>query len=200
MMNIDKIEDGTLMCKSKLKYVFKVSVCMLSIFSCALFSGCCGNWKKEISHKLPEFGHRNWILVVDEAYPSQVSPGVKTIVTNEDQVEVLSYVLKEIDKSAHIRAVVFLDEELKSVIEDDAPGVAEYKRKLSELLNSSNVKYAEHEKIIGDIDAAADMFNILVLKTDMRIPYTSVFLRLECGYWSEEQEHKRIEHQKNMAK
>jgi hypothetical protein len=27
-----------------------------------------------------------------------------------------------------------------------------------------------------------------VLKTRMTIPYTSVFLRLDCGYWSDEQE------------
>jgi hypothetical protein len=31
-------------------------------------------------------------------------------------------------------------------------------------------------------------FHVLVLKTNMKIPYMSVFIRLECGYWSAEAE------------
>lgn len=29
---------------------------------------------------------------------------------------------------------------------------------------------------------------ILVIKTDMTVPYTSVFVQLDCGYWSPEKE------------
>ena len=32
------------------------------------------------------------------------------------------------------------------------------------------------------------MFNVLLLKTDMVLPYTSVFLQLDCGYWNAEKE------------
>ena len=32
------------------------------------------------------------------------------------------------------------------------------------------------------------MFNVLLLKTDLVIPYTSVFLQLDCGYWNAEKE------------
>jgi hypothetical protein len=42
--------------------------------------------------------------------------------------------------------------------------------------------------MLSDIDEAGKQFNILVLKTDMAIPYTSVFLRLDCKYWSADQE------------
>ena len=31
-------------------------------------------------------------------------------------------------------------------------------------------------------------FNILVLKTNMTIPYASVFIRLDCKYWSADAE------------
>jgi len=34
------------------------------------------------------------------------------------------------------------------------------------------------------------LFNVLILKTDMTLPYTSVFIELECGYWSEAAEKK----------
>ena len=40
-----------------------------------------------------------------------------------------------------------------------------------------------HEEIIGELAKASKLFNVLILKTDMALPYTSVFLRLECGYW-----------------
>jgi hypothetical protein len=29
---------------------------------------------------------------------------------------------------------------------------------------------------------------VLLLKTDLTLPYTSVFIRLDCGYWSDEAE------------
>jgi hypothetical protein len=32
------------------------------------------------------------------------------------------------------------------------------------------------------------MFRILIIKTELTIPYTSVFLELDCGYWDGEAE------------
>jgi hypothetical protein len=29
---------------------------------------------------------------------------------------------------------------------------------------------------------------VLILKTNLRLPYTSVFIELDCGYWSPEAE------------
>jgi hypothetical protein len=45
-----------------------------------------------------------------------------------------------------------------------------------------------HEGIIQELDAAAKLFNVLIIKTDLAIPYTSVFFQLECGYWNGEAE------------
>jgi len=33
-------------------------------------------WKNILARRLPELGHRNWIGVVDSAYPLQTSPGI----------------------------------------------------------------------------------------------------------------------------
>jgi hypothetical protein len=38
------------------------------------------------------------------------------------------------------------------------------------------------------LDEAGKTFNVLILKTNLTLPYTSVFLELDCGYWSEEAE------------
>lgn len=41
-----------------------------------------------------------------------------------------------------------------------------------------------HEKIIANLDEAGATFKIVIIKTDMTLPYTSVFIRLDCGYWN----------------
>ena len=45
-----------------------------------------------------------------------------------------------------------------------------------------------HEDIIRELDASAELFDVLIIKTDLAIPYTSVFFQLECGYWNTESE------------
>lgn len=46
----------------------------------------------------------------------------------------------------------------------------------------------QHREIIDKLDQDAKSFNVLLLKTDMAIPYTSVFLELDCGYWDSAKE------------
>ena len=51
------------------------------------------------------------------------------------------------------------------------------------LLAGAQISRLPHEQIIGKLDAAGKTFQVLLLKTNMTIPYTSVFFELECGYW-----------------
>lgn len=138
-------------------------------------------------------GHRNWIAVVDSAYPLQTSGGIETVETGADQLNVVQAVLESIGKTRHVRPVIFTDAELKAVPENDAPGVSAYRESLSKLLGRINGEKLQaqalpHEQIISKLDDAGKTFHILVLKSTMTIPYTSVFIRLDCGYWTEEQE------------
>ncbi len=147
-----------------------------------------GDWRNEFNTELQLMGHRNWILIVDAAYPLQSRPGIKTLVTGEDQLDVLREVLKAVDQAPHVFAEVFLDKEIDYVPEKEARGIENYRKELKSLLSGREVMKTLHEKLIADVDEAARTFNILILKTNMTIPYTSVFLRLNCGYWSPEQE------------
>jgi hypothetical protein len=70
------------------------------------------DWKKEVQNDLTLLGHRNWIVVVDSAYPWQVSPGVITVETEASQTEVVEYVFNQIKASRHVRPTVYLDQEL----------------------------------------------------------------------------------------
>ena len=151
--------------------------------------GCSNNtWQNRFNSVLPEYGHRNWIVIADSAYPKQSAPGIETIATGKGQLEVLDVVLDAIADAQHVQAIVMLDAELDSVAEADAPGVTEYRRQLKASLKGKEVKVMLHEDIIAELDEGAEMFNILLLKTDLTIPYTSVFLQLDCGYWSGEKE------------
>jgi len=150
-------------------------------------------WQTRLREELPLMGHRNWIAVVDSAYPLQISPGIETIETDGDQLDVVRRVLREVTETKHLRPVAFTDAELKAVPEDDAPGVTHYRDSLNHFLEQFNggtleVQSSPHEEIISRLDDAGKTFHILVLKTRMTIPYTSVFLRLDCGYWTDEQE------------
>lgn len=148
------------------------------------------NWENKLQEELPNYGHRNWIVVADTAYPKQSAPGIETIYTGESQVDVLKKVLSAIDDAPHVFAAVMVDKELDFLTEEDSPGITEYREQLNSLLNGKQKETQLHEEIIGQLDEASKLFNVLLLKSNMTLPYTTIFLRLECGYWDETKERK----------
>jgi len=146
------------------------------------------DWERSLNSLLPLFGHRNWIVVADWAYPAQSKPGVFTISANADQMSVVRKVSEAIATSKHVRANVYLDRELAFVDEKDAPGISAYRSELNALIHGAAVQHLPHQQIIAKLDQAAEIFRVLVIKTDMTIPYTSVFFELDCGYWDSDAE------------
>ena len=142
------------------------------------------DWKARVAETMPLLGHRNWILIVDSAYPLQTSPGIETIETNANQLEVVRHVLRVIEGSIHVRPLVYMDAELPFVPEEDALGVSVYRTQIHDLLANYPVELIPHDKVIANVDEAGKTFHVLVLKTSLTIPYTSVFIRLDCKYWS----------------
>jgi hypothetical protein len=141
------------------------------------------DWRIKLNQELPLLGHRNWIMIVDSAYPLQVSPGVETIETNDDLLHVAHIVFDSLDHSIHLTPNVYLDAELPYVTDTAAPGVGVYREHLKEILKGRSVKSFPHETLIKQINDAGQTFHILVLKTNLAIPYTSLFLQLDCKYW-----------------
>jgi hypothetical protein len=145
-------------------------------------------WKARLATLLPLYGHRNWIVIADSAYPAQSNPGIETLVSGDDQIPVVRHVLDAINACGHVRANVYADQELSFVSDADAPGVCDYRRELETALAGARAQYIPHEQIIGKLDQAAKLFNVLIIKTNLTIPYTSVFFELDCGYWSADSE------------
>lgn len=145
-------------------------------------------WRDALARELPRLGHRNWILVADSAYPAQTAPGVEVVWTGAPMAEVLPVVLEQVRQAPHVRGVPFLDAELAKVSEADAPGAEVCRRFLREQLAGWTVQTRPHEELIRELGEAAREFKVLVLKTTETVPYSSVFIRLDCGYWSDEAE------------
>src|SRR6201994_458115 len=111
------------------------------------------DWRIKLNQELPLLGHRNWIMIVDSAYPLQVSPGVETIETNDDLPHVARLVLDTLDRSIHVTPNVYLDAELPYVTDQVAPGVSVYRQHLKEILKDRPVKSLPHETLIKQINA-----------------------------------------------
>jgi hypothetical protein len=145
-------------------------------------------WQVIFDRQLPLFGHRNWILIVDKAYPLQSAEGVETVYTYEGLERVVKGVLQRIGKANHISPIIYTDVELQALTDSLAPGVDSLKTFYEKTFTGLKSFSVPHEEIFLKIDKAAELFKILVLKTNSTIPYSSVFIELDCGYWSEKSE------------
>src|ERR1019366_3050901 len=93
----------------KLQLLFVV---LLTAFILQAAPASAQEWKNKVAADMPLLGHRNWILIVDSAYPFQTSPGVETIETHASQADVVQYVLTAIGGSIHVRPLIYMDSEL----------------------------------------------------------------------------------------
>ena len=176
-----------------------LAILLLSVSWLPMHAAAPSAWQAKLQQELPLLGHRNWIVIVDSAYPLQTSPGVETIETGTDKITVVRDVLDALAHAKQVRPVVFMDAELPFVKEQEAPGVTQYRQQIKSALGGLHVQSMLHEKLIDRMNQAGSTFHILVLKTTLTVPYTSVFLWLNCKYWSDAAEKQLREAMKGHA-
>ncbi len=142
------------------------------------------NWKDILKDRLALYGHRNWLVIADSAYPAQSRQGIETIAADEELTTVLKETLVILAGCKHIKPNIYADKELSFIGDIDAPGISSYRQELSVLLKEYEIRTLPHDEIISTLDRVGEKFRVLLIKTNMCIPYTSVFLELECGYWN----------------
>lgn len=145
-------------------------------------------WKQLIQARIPLYGHRNWIVIADAAYPSQAAAGIETIVADAGQLEVLDFTLKSLANSRHVTPTIYTDQELRFLTDKDAPGISGYRDQLMTMFGDRKTTSLLHEKLIDKLDTVSKTFHVLIVKTNMALPYTTVFLQLDCAYWPPEAE------------
>jgi L-fucose mutarotase/ribose pyranase (RbsD/FucU family) len=172
--------------------LFHTLVCALPF----LLIGCAGHfkisvgdeWQSDLREDLPRLGHRNFIVIADSAYPLQSAPGIRTVHVGGTQSATLQKLLAMLAKQKHVRPIAWLDAEQAKIPEADAPGIDKCRQDLAAMLQGIDVRSAPHIEIIKRLDESSKLFNVTILKTDEILPYTSVFLELDCGYWNADKE------------
>ena len=133
-------------------------------------------------------GHRNWILVVDKAFPDQSAAGMELINSSEEFHSVLKHILIKLAESTHIKPIYYQDLELDYITEALVPGIDKFNAETNEILQSVELNKILHEDIFSKMYEASSLFNILIIKTENTIPYSSIFIELDCKYWDNEKE------------
>ena len=145
-------------------------------------------WQEVLEEDLHLLGHRNWILVVDKAFPEQSSPGMKYIYVDQDLLPTLDHVLGALDKSTHVKPVIYQDKELSFIKEEQVNGIETFRSAAAKTLDGREVNTLLHDEVFQMLDESSSLFRVLVIKTNCILPYTSVFLQLDCSYWGPENE------------
>ena len=146
------------------------------------------SWTKVLEQDLHLLGHRNWILVVDKAFPEQSSPGMKYIYVEQDLLPTLGHVLEALDKSTHVKPIIYQDKELSFISEEQVSGIEAFRSAASKTLDGRAVNTLLHDEVFSMLDESSSLFRVLVIKTNCTLPYTSIFLQLDCSYWGPENE------------
>lgn len=145
-------------------------------------------WQEEVKKKLNLMGHRNWVLVVDKAFPEQSSPGMTYLYVDQDLIPTLKEVLNMMAAGGHVRPVIYRDLELNYLTDNKVPGIESFRAKSDSLLSGTPIQSMLHEQVFSLLDESSSLFTTLVIKTSCTLPYTSVFLQLDCAYWGPEDE------------
>ncbi len=146
-------------------------------------------WKNKFNETLELLGHRNWILVVDKAYPLQSANGIEYINTGEEHTKVIKYVMERINSASHIKPIIYTDKEFE-VLPQIGEAEAAMCKAMSAALEGNEVNSILHDEIFAKLDAASKLFNVMVVKTESTIAYSSLFIELDCGYWTADKESK----------
>jgi len=144
--------------------------------------------KLEVKHKINLMGHRNWVLLVDSAFPEQNSGGMEILLMEGGILENLAWLLDMINAAPHVDAKIYRDLELDFLDDGMVDGIGDFKVGLESHFQNNVVTSLLHDEVFTLLDQEAALFSVLVIKTEELMPYTSIFLRLDCGYWNEEQE------------
>lgn len=140
-------------------------------------------WLQTVDEEVHKLGTFNWVIVAEPAFPSLSRSGVITITTPVSTIEALDGVLQSIDAHSHVRPIIHLTREANAVTEHDTPGINDYRAGLKQVLNGRETLTLTNNALNLLITDARKNYRILVIKTTTSLPYTSIFLELESGYW-----------------
>jgi len=142
------------------------------------FASCTTNrsLKRTVEHEVQSLGYGNWIIIADASYPFLENQSIRTITVDEEIPVIVDQVLVAIEKAQHTKPNFFLPRELRSVRNDQAPGIDLFRKDLEKAMHGYQARELEIAILNNLVSETAEKFTVLVIKTRTTLPYSSVFL------------------------
>ncbi len=106
----------------------------------------------------------------DMAYPMQAKEGITVWFADEPYKDVIAYVKRSIENSPH----VYQDEELSILNEDLCRGITAFKQDCAHIFGHTSVRKMAHEQLMAKLDDVSENFQVLIIKTNWILPYTTL--------------------------
>lgn len=144
--------------------------------------------RNAIAPQLQQLGARNWVVIADPTYPIPSGAGAVTVSVPSNTADTFREVLDQLELQASVTPRIWVSNELEAVPEERAPGIGEYRKSVNNLL-SGRFCYRLDERIIAmQLAEAAKQFRVLYIKTNTRLPYSTIAIELDSGYWNSDDE------------
>ncbi len=155
--------------------------------------GCTGiqqdnSWQAAVDRQAGQLGYRNWIVIAEASFPAQSRPGVRQVNASVDVPEALDYVLKALEQTENVRPQLYVTREVRSLENDFAPGIDELRKRTQVSLHGHETTELDQQSLLTLLEDANRSFDVLVIRTTTALPYSSIFLELQPGYWDVDSE------------
>lgn len=170
-----------------------LSVLLISAAAGHILCGCANtgaprDWRTSVDKEVSQLGYRNWIIVAEASFPAHNKPGLRQINTEAEVPEVVDFVLNSLEEKQYVRPQIYLTREIRAVENDFAPGIEDLRQRIKRSLHAYEPTELEQQSLITLIESANQRFDVLVIRTPTALPYSSVFMELQPGYWDAESE------------
>lgn len=133
-------------------------------------------------------GNRNWIVIADESFPLHTRRGVRTLLVDKEIPEVLSGVIDVLESQQHVAPIFYRTRELGFIENDSAPGIEVYRDAITASLRGYDIRDFQYRYLSVVLEDDSKTFAVLVIKTKTALPYSSIFIELDSGYWDQRSE------------
>jgi hypothetical protein len=157
-------------------------------FGCMAMGGGGNGWQAAVDRQSGQLGYRNWIVISEASFPALSRIGVRQVNAPVEIPEALDYVLHALERTENVRPHVYLTRELRSVENDFAPGIEQHRERLKGALHGHEITELDQQSLLTLLEDANRSFDVLVVRTQSALPYSSVFLELQPGYWDADSE------------
>ena len=159
----------------------------------AALSGCVptfhgSDWRGEANNQLGKLGYRNWILISEASLPAQNHNGIHQISATAEIPAVVDYVLRTMEQTENVRPRIYVTREMRSVENNFAPGMDAYRDALKKSLHGHETTELDQQALLALMEDANRSLDVLVIRTQTALPYSSIFMELQPGYWDGESE------------